>query len=148
MSDVCDWRAGTPFNKTPFDPIVVGVVEPAVMVPALKFPLPSRSTIVEAVFAVAYAIDDVTVVAEAATGNWPVVMPDNPPLPEPHAAPASASVPAVSPNFTQSFSVVVVGPVVIPAPVPASGLLLVTVLAVAATGICPAVMPEIPLDVR
>jgi hypothetical protein len=51
-------------------------VNAAVIVPALKFPLPSRSTIVEAVFAVAYAIDDVTVVAEAATGNWPVVMPE------------------------------------------------------------------------
>ena len=50
----------------------------AVIVPALKFPLLSRSTIVEAVFAVAYAIDDVTVVAEAATGNWPVVMPEMP----------------------------------------------------------------------
>ena len=53
-------------------------VNAAVIVPALKLPLPSRSTIVEAVFAVAYAIDDVTVVAEAATGNWPVVMPDMP----------------------------------------------------------------------
>jgi hypothetical protein len=50
----------------------------AVIVPALKLPLPSRSTTVEAVFAVAYAIDDVTVVAEAATGNWPAVMPDIP----------------------------------------------------------------------
>jgi hypothetical protein len=51
-------------------------VRAAVIVPALKLPLPSRSTTVEAVFAVAYAIDDVTVVAEAATGNWPVVMPE------------------------------------------------------------------------
>jgi hypothetical protein len=51
-------------------------VNAAVIVPALKLPLPSRSTIVEAVFAVAYAIDDVTVVAEAAIGNWPVVMPE------------------------------------------------------------------------
>ena len=50
----------------------------AVIVPAAKLPLPSRSTTVEAVFAVAYAIDDVTVVAEAATGNWPVVMPEMP----------------------------------------------------------------------
>ena len=48
----------------------------AVIVPALKLPLPSRSTTVEAVLAVAYAIDDVTVVAEAAIGNWPVVMPE------------------------------------------------------------------------
>jgi hypothetical protein len=31
---------------------------------------------VEAVFTIAYGIDDVTVVAEAAIGNWPVVMPE------------------------------------------------------------------------
>ena len=63
-----------------------------------------------------------------------------------HPDPASAMVPAVSPNFTQSFSVVVVGPVVIPAPVPARTLLLVTVEAVAAMGTWPAVMPERPPD--
>lgn len=63
------------------------------------------------------------------------------PLP-PQAAPASASVPAVSLNFTQSFSVVLVGPVAIPVPVPASALLLVTVDTVVAIGTCPAVMPE------
>ena len=75
-------------------------------------------------------------------------MPERPLLPDPHALPVSASVPTVSPNFTQSFKVVLVGPVVIPAPVPASALLLVTVVAEAATGICPAVMPETPLEVR
>jgi hypothetical protein len=74
---------GTWVAVMPLTPEVVRLpdavpVRLAVIVPALKFPLPSRSTTVEAVFAVAYAIDDVTVVAEAATGNWPVVMPLTP----------------------------------------------------------------------
>jgi hypothetical protein len=33
---------------------------------------------VEAVFAVAYAMEDVTVVAEPAMATWPVVMPEMP----------------------------------------------------------------------
>ena len=73
----------------------------AVIVPALKFPLPSRSTMVEAVFAVAYAIEDVIVVAVAATGNCPPVMPeiameeDGPPVTEAYGiVVAAVSAPA------------------------------------------------------
>ena len=57
--------------------------------------------------------------------------------------PESEICPPVPLAVITSPLVVELGPVVIAAPLPASGLLLVTVEDVAATGICPAVMPEI-----
>src|SRR5579859_3896221 len=61
--------------------------------------------------------------------------------------PPSAICPAVPVNVAISPLVLDVGPVDIPAPDPASVLLLVTVEAVAAIGTCPAVMPDSPDDV-
>ena len=61
------------------------------------------------------------------------------------ANPASACCPDVPVYNTASPLVEAVGPVGIAEPLPARALLLVTVEAVAATGIWPAVIPERPL---
>ena len=65
--------------------------------------------------------------------------------PLPHADPVSAIWPPVPVNSTQFPLPAVVGPVVIPAPLPASALLPVIVVALPAIATWVAVMPEIPL---
>ena len=110
MSDVCDWRAGTPFNKTPFDPIVVGVVEPATTVPGnvltcelvpsvpvwvtpvmLKF---APAAVVAPVPPLAIAIVPATVVAVAALPVMLIGHVPDVPTPFRGAAPRFASAPA------------------------------------------------------
>jgi hypothetical protein len=51
-------------------------------------------------------------------------------------------------KLIKSPLVELVGPVVMPAPLPARAIEDVTVVAVAAMGTCPAVMPDTPLEVR
>jgi hypothetical protein len=58
------------------------------------------------------------------------------------SVPESCACPAVPVNVSRSPEVELVGPDVSPAPEPAIALLLVTVVAVAAMGTWPAVMPE------
>jgi hypothetical protein len=64
------------------------------------------------------------------------------------AMPLSAACPPVPVKLTRLPLVELVGPVVMPEPLPARAFEDVTVVAVAAMGTCPAVMPDTPLDVR
>jgi len=63
------------------------------------------------------------------------------------AMPLSADWPPVPVKLIKSPLVELVGPVVMPAPLPARAFEDVIVVAVAAIGTCVAVMPETPLDV-
>jgi hypothetical protein len=63
------------------------------------------------------------------------------------AMPLSAACPAVPVKLIKSPLVELVGPVVMPAPLPARAFEDVIVVAVAAMGTWVAVMPDMPLDV-
>jgi hypothetical protein len=64
------------------------------------------------------------------------------------AMPLSADWPPVPVKLIKSPLVELVGPVVMPEPLPAKAFEEVMVVAVAAMGTCPEVMPDTPLVVR